>query len=162
MHVKITRMQLLHPNIVLNVEGEFTEEISVQHMIPYVITVTKKTITVLTPFIDTIGSDHTTSLTVKLKLLEESSLFKLDTGQRLQQYLKTLAHLALSLLDPSIHYGPSEQKLNVLVQLEGYLECKQQSRKQQFFVVRKLKINILDLPTVGELNLDATTDKCIH
>ena len=118
-----------------------------------------------TAFLNTIGSDHTTSWTVKLKLFGVETLFKLDTGAEATAISEN-THLALgkpNLLDPSkILYGPGEQKLNVLGHFEGSLQYKQRCCKQQSFVVRGLKINLLGLPAIVELNLaarlDATTD----
>ena len=118
-----------------------------------------------TAFLDIIGSDHTTSWTVKLKLFGVETLFKLDTGAEATAISEN-THLALgkpNLLDPSkILYGPGEQKLNVLGHFEGSLQYKQRSCKQQIFVIRGLKINLLGLPAIVELNLaarlDATTD----
>ena len=118
-----------------------------------------------TAFLHTIGSDHTTSWTVKLKLFGVETLFKLDTGAEATAISEN-THLALgkpNLLVPSkILYGPGEQKLNVLGHFEGSLQYKQRCCKQQIFVVRGLKINLLGLPAIVELNLaarlDATTD----
>ena len=92
-------------------------------------------------------------------------MFKLDTGAEATAISEN-THLALgkpNLLDPSkILYGPGEQKLNVLGHFEGSLQYKQRSCKQQIFVIRGLKINLLGLPAIVELNLaarlDATTD----
>ena len=118
-----------------------------------------------TAFLDTIGSDHTTSWTVKLKLLKLETMFKLDTGAEATA-ISEYTHSALgkpSLSNPSkILYGPGEQQLNVLGQFEGTLQCKQRSCKHIIFVVKGLKTNLLGLPAIIELNLaarlDSTTD----
>ena len=44
--------QQLHPNDILDVEGEFTEETNVQHVMLYVTNVIKKVITVPTAYQD--------------------------------------------------------------------------------------------------------------
>ena len=118
-----------------------------------------------TAFLDTIGSDHTTSWTVKLNLLGVETMFKLDTGAEATA-ISEHTHAALgkpSLSNPSkILYGPGEQQLNVLGQFEGTLQCKQRFCKHTIFVVRGLKTNLLGLPAIIEMNLaarlDSTTD----
>ena len=113
----------------------------------------------------TIGSDHTTSWTAKINLFGVETLFKLDTGAEATAVSEdTYSALGKpTLLDPSkILYGPGEHKLHVLGQFEGSLQYKQKSSKQQIFVVQGLKINLLGLSAIIELNLaarlDATTD----
>ena len=118
-----------------------------------------------TAFLDTMGSDHTTSWTVKLNLLGVETMFQLDTGAEATAISEN-THAALgkpSLSNPSkILHGPGEQQLNVLGQFEGTLQCKQRSCKHPIFVVRGLKTNLLGLPAIIELNLavrlDSTTD----
>ena len=99
-------------------EGEFTEEINVQHVMPSVIGVIKKVITVPTAYRDhqqicqlvllnkhilrlhsqtprgdhsqTPRGDHTTSWTTKLSCLGWRLYSSQTQGQKLQQYQKTL------------------------------------------------------------------------
>ena len=84
------------------------------------------------------------------------TLFKLDTGAEATAVSED-THSALgkpTLLDPSkILYGPGEQKLHVLGQFESSLQYKQKFCMQQIFVVQGLKINLLGLPVIIELNL---------
>ena len=104
-----------------------------------------------TTFLDTIGSDHTTSWTAKINFFGVETLFKLDTGAEATAVSED-THSALgypTLLDPSkILYGPTEQKLLVFGQFEGSLQYKPKSSKQQIFVVLGLKINLLGLPAI--------------
>ena len=151
---------------------------SVQHVMLYVTSVIRRDTTMLAnvttagqqihsdiAVLDTIGSGHTTSWTVKLKLLGVETMFKLDTGAEATAISENI-HSVLgkpNLSNPSkILYGPGVQQLNVLGQFESTLKCKQKLCKQAIFVVRGLQNNLLGLPAIINLNLaarlDATTD----
>ena len=94
------------------------------------------------------------SITVLLD--QTATQFKLDTGAAVtaitEETFRTLQNVSLKKAS-KVLYGPARQELKVLGQFVGELGHKQKSTREEIYVVRGLKTNLLGLPAISSLQL---------
>ena len=114
-----------------------------------------------TAFLDTVSAKQASAWFTTIKLNEQETSFKLDTGAEVtaisEQTYKSLKEPQL--LDPEkVLYGPSRQPLKTLGQFWGSLSYRGKEAKQCVFVVDGLKTNLLGLPAITALGLAVRID----
>ena len=113
-------------------------------------------------FLDAVTSEEQKVWTTKLLVGAQEVTFKLDTGAG----VTAVSEVVYQSLNPTtplhkpskILYGPDRKQLQVLGQFVQILSHSQKTSKQQIFVVKGLRTNLLGLPAITALNLAARLD----
>ena len=109
-------------------------------------------------FLDNITNSQEKSWFASIRMDGQSIDFKLDTGAEVtaisELTFQTLKHQVLQKPDKLL-YGPSRQALGVAGKFIGELSHKNINTKQDVYVVKGLKTNLLGLPAITSLNLGA-------
>ena len=112
-------------------------------------------------FLDTLSSTHESAWLAKVKLCDQDTVFKLDTGAEVtaipEQSFKRLGEQKLASPEKTL-YGPSHQLLQVAGQFQGKFSYMNETAVQTVYVVNGLRTNLLGLPAITALNIVARVD----
>ena len=112
-------------------------------------------------FLDTIHEMKGTSWTAPIKINNQETVFKLDTGAEATaitaKTFKTLKNIKLQ-KSAKVLCGPNNQPLNVLGQAVVHLTSEGRSCKQPIYVIGDLKNDLLGLPAITALQLLTKVD----
>ena len=112
-------------------------------------------------FLGAVGNSNNKSWFTKIGLQGNDVAFKLDTGAEVtvisEEVFKNLEGTKLQTPSKAL-YGPSHQKLDVVGEFEGTLTQNVNSHKENIFVVRHLRNNLLGLPAITALQLIQRVD----
>ena len=114
-----------------------------------------------TAFLDTVAGKRSTAWHSTVKLNNQLTKFKLDTGAEVTAISRAtylcIKKPKLSIPEKTL-YGPSRQPLNTLGQFQGKISYRGVDVMQNIYVVEGLKINLLGLPAITALNLAVRVD----
>ena len=114
-----------------------------------------------TVFLDTLTSDANEYWKARVEVNGTKLQFKIDTGAGVTAMSeKNYWGLGKVNLQPTSKtlYGPSQHTLKTNGQFMGKVKYGEKQSEQLIFVLRRLKTNLLGLPTIMALKLTARTD----
>ena len=114
-----------------------------------------------TAFLDMVTTKQSSAWFATLKLNDQETNFKLDTGAEVtaisEEAYRNIRKPHLTAPEKTL-YGPSRQPLKTLGQFWGNFSHKGKTVQQQVFVVDGLKTNLLGLPAISALGLAIRVD----